>query len=401
LEDKVDHRRLSQLIGLGGVVLLVAGCAGAMPTPAPSIPASTPEPAATFTLVVTQTQEATLLAEATIEPTEAIVRNGLAKYEPPDGKVIVFIGQDNASVGGNDGFHDGYVENVGVPGGITHYVYMVEGWTNAFGYTFDVGHIDGLYTETTWGAGPMCMACYLDSPILDDSVMHLSISMEGNSEDRVADGSYDHLIDELIRFLNDHADTPFLIRIGYEFEGPWNGYDPENFQLAFRRIVDRLREAGVMNFATVMGSASFDTPYATWEQYYPGDEYVDWVAYSYWGGNSTTGGSLQFARDHNKPVFIAESTPRAHYLDREDGREVWETWFETYFQHIEDNIDVVKAISYINCDWDAQPMWDGWGDTRIEVNDYVRMRWLETMQTPQFVNAQDGPFALIGFLSKK
>lgn len=324
-------------------------------------------------------------------------RQGLAKFEPPAGKVIVFVGQDNASVGGNARFDDGYVDNIAVPGGITHYVYMVEGWTNNFGYTFDLGHVDGLYTETTWGAGSMCMKCYVDSAVLDKCVMHLSISMEGNSEDKVADGSYDHLIDELIRFLKDYQDTPFLIRIGYEFEGSWNGYDPENFKKAFRRIVNKLRATKVNNFASVMAAASFNTPYETWQQYYPGDEYVDWVGYSYWEGSSTQGGSLRFARDHDKPVFIAESTPRTHFLDKEDGREVWESWFEPFFGHIEDNIDVIKAISYINADWDAQPMWDGWGNTRIEVDDYIKRQWLERMQYPIFVNSEDNPFSLIGF----
>jgi hypothetical protein len=316
----------------------------------------------------------------------------------PQGKVIVFVGQDNASVGGNSCFNNGYVDNVCVPGGITHYVYMGEEWKNNFGYTLDVGHIDGLYSETTWGASPMCMKYYLDSPVLNNCVMHMSISMEGNSEDKVADGSFDYLIDELIRLLKEYNDTPFLLRIGYEFEGSWNGYDPENFKGAFIRIVDKLRAAKVNNFATVMASSSFNTPYETWQLYYPGDEYVDWVGYSYWEGNSTDGGSLRFARDHKKPVFIAESTHKTHYLNKEDGRQVWDKWFVTFFQHIEDNIDVVRAVSYINADWDAQPMWDGWGDTRIEANEYIKKLWLKKMQDAMFINAADAPFQHIGFI---
>ena len=30
------------------------------------------------------------------------------------------------------------------------------------------------------------------------------------------------------------------------------------------------------------------------------------------------------------------------------------------------SIDVIRAVSYINSDWDAEEMWDGWGQTRIE-----------------------------------
>jgi len=43
---------------------------------------------------------------------------GLAKYEPPQGRVLVFIGQDNKSVGGNGPYVDGYVDKVVVPAGI-------------------------------------------------------------------------------------------------------------------------------------------------------------------------------------------------------------------------------------------------------------------------------------------
>ena len=89
---------------------------------------------------------------------------------------------------------------------------------------------------------------YLDSPVLDRCVMHLSISMEGNSEDKVADGSFDHLIDELVKFVGDHPKHPFLIRIGYEFDGSWNKYDPKNFKLAFQRIVKKLRAAKLLIF---------------------------------------------------------------------------------------------------------------------------------------------------------
>ena len=63
-----------------------------------------------------------------------------AKYEPPAGKVLVFVGQDNASVGGNDRFTDGYVDYVGVPAGITHYI--------GIGGTTEEGLIPGLSVES-------------------------------------------------------------------------------------------------------------------------------------------------------------------------------------------------------------------------------------------------------------
>ena len=75
-----------------------------------------------------------------------------ARFTPKQGKILVFAGQDNESVGGTLKHRDGYVDNVGVPAGITHYVYFAEGWTNDFNRTFAKGKVDGLNSETEWGA---------------------------------------------------------------------------------------------------------------------------------------------------------------------------------------------------------------------------------------------------------
>ncbi|MEC8013694.1 MAG: glycoside hydrolase family 3 N-terminal domain-containing protein [Verrucomicrobiota bacterium] len=325
-----------------------------------------------------------------------------ARFTPPPGKILVFAGQDNESTGGTLKYRDGYVDNIGIPAGITHYVYFAEGWTNKFGRTFARGKVDGLNSETEWAAGPMNQKAYLDSPTLDRCVMHLSISMEGNSEDKVADGSYDYLIEELVDFVRDHPDHPFLIRIGYEFDGSWNNYDTKNFKGAFRRIVDALQKAKLTNFATVYASSSGATK-EQFEQYDPGAEYYDWVGYSWWGGDHDGQAALNFARKLNKPVFIAEATPRGHFFDREDPQEVWNSWFKKFFGHIEENKDVIRAISYINANWEGQDMWKGdkWGQTRLETAPLLKSKWLEKMAEGQFVNAADKPFDLIGFPSDK
>ena len=218
-----------------------------------------------------------------------------------------------------------------MPAGITHYVYFAEGWKNDFKRTFPKGSVAGLNTETEWAAGPMHQKAYLDSPVLDPCVMHLSISMEGNSEDKVADGSFDHLIAELVNFIRDHPEHPFLIRIGYEFDGRWNKYDARNFKLAFRRIVDALRKAKLTNFATVMASSGSE-PEGKWEEYWPGDDYVDWVAYSWWGQKDWEGSkALAFARKVGKPVFIAEATPRGIFLRGFAPGRVWTRCCGEYF----------------------------------------------------------------------
>ena len=285
------------------------------------------------------------------------------KFTPPAGQVLVFAGQDNISVGGTEKYNDGYVDAIGVPGGITHYVYFSEGWTNGFGRTFAEGSVAGLNSEVEWAAGPMCQKAYLDSPQLKECVMHVSISMEGGGEVQVANGAFDHLIEEFVQFIADHPDRVFFIRIGYEFDGSWNKYQPESFKKAFRRIVESLRTRNLSNYATVFASSSTVKP-GQFEEYDPGSEYYDWIGYSWWGNEKKFGNAapaLAFARKLKKPVFVAESTARGHYFDKEDPEELWSGWFNEFFQHIEENKDVIRAVSYINADWDGQDMWDGWG----------------------------------------
>ena len=323
-----------------------------------------------------------------------------AKFEPAHGQVLVFIGQDNESVGGTAQFNQGYVENVGVPGGVTHYVYFTEGATNTFGYTFDEGTVDGLNSVTTWGAGPMCARCYLESEALAGTAIHLSISMEFNSEDQVASGEYDHLIDEFVAFVKEFDEFPFFIRIGYEFDGSWNDYDPENFRLAWRRIVDALRQAGAENFVTVMGASRAHVPREIWEAYWPGDDYVDWIGYSLWHFDSSPNVALEIAREKDMPVMLAEVTPRGIFLNLLDNLIIYD-WYQVLFDHIESNPDTIKALAYINANWDAQTMWKGrgWGDSRVQVNEPVKGWWLEKMSKPEYLHGPGNLYQFIGFKS--
>ena len=48
-----------------------------------------------------------------------------------------------------------------------------------------------------------------------------------------------------------------MLRIGYEFDGEWNHYNPQYYVPAYRHIVDRLRANGVTHFASVWQSATF------------------------------------------------------------------------------------------------------------------------------------------------
>jgi hypothetical protein len=79
--------------------------------------------------------------------------------------------------------------------------------------------------------------------------------------------------------------------------------------------------------------------------------------------------------------MIAESTPFGgiNLNNSEtilfDDTDPWERWFGRVLSLIEKyDIDM---WSYINCDWDVQPMWRnvGFGDTRLSSNSHVMQKW--------------------------
>lgn len=113
--------------------------------------------------------------------------------------------------------------------------------------------------------------------------------------------------------------------------------------------------------------------------------------------NSFSGGTLQhvetilnFARDRNKPVMIAESTPFGgiHNTTMIDDNIIndstWKQWFEPVLNLI-DTYDI-SMWSYINCDWDSQPMWHnvGFGETRVSTNAEVMKEWLSLVTNRQY-----------------
>ena len=57
----------------------------------------------------------------------------------------------------------------------------------------------------------------------------------------------------------------------------------------------------------------------------------------------------------------------------------WERWFSKTLDLI--NRYDISMWSYINCDWDSQPMWRnvGFGETRISSNKDVLTKWRKTM----------------------
>lgn len=319
------------------------------------------------------------------------------KFTPPGDGCMVFIGQDLEAVGGLENFNQGYCDYFTIPAGITVYHNLSPG-DNSFGHFFE--GLDGLKSSANWGAGESNASLYLQDSSFSNSAIAIGLSFV-NHEKEIARGKLDNQILELADWIK-MADRPIFLRIGYEFDGwEWNHYIRKHYLASWNRTYCLFEKKKVDNVAFVWQSKGTGTEIETLEEWYPGDSIIDWCAYSYFGNPDKT--MLDFARNHNKPVFIAEATPvreiEGLYSNtdlKSEGLDstIWDQWFESFFKTIEENRDVIKAFSYINCDWTSQPMWNinpvfSKVDSRIQVSEYVTRKWNEKINQPHFLKTKD------------
>ena len=343
-----------------------------------------------------------------------------AKFSIPQGKMLLVVGQDLSAIGGFDApNNNGYVDNFNIlPGGVTFYT--------------NLPSLMGLEDNINYGAGDVCAPCVVDNPTLKNSAISIGLYMVDALES-IGRGTYDEEIKELGRFIK-KTNRPVFLRIGYEFDGNWNHYEPKAYQVAFRRIVDIFRTMNVDNCATVWhsGTSPVDDKIEGFHEnigdWWPGDDYVDYCGYSWFVAAEEqvklTDELVNFARAHKKPVMVCESSPQGYDVVRltrrnfgmvydgpagenlqvKTSEQIWSEWFVPFFDYIQKNQDVVKVVAYIDCNWDVQPMWgppykDGyWGDCRVEANKYIKAKWLETITQPQFLNGSPELFTVMGYV---
>jgi hypothetical protein len=272
------------------------------------------------------------------------------RFMPPEDHSLLIIGQDLGAIGGLDDYVDGYVDHIElIPAGLTSYT--------------GLHYLGGLKKLDNWGSGDVSVQLLVDEPRYKNSVLVIGLSLTGIRLSKVTEGNYDDNIAELGEWIQKQK-RPVYIRIGYEFDGPWNSYNPDDYVTAFQHIVDSFLELEVTNFATVWQSATWSGGTymgADWIDWYPGDDYVDWFGMSYFEYHEPTfDARLELSREHGKPTMIAEATPPGYDIAENDGEMVWDEWLENFFTFVHDNEDVIRAIAYINVDWDSQSMWSGW-----------------------------------------
>lgn len=339
-----------------------------------------------------------------------------AKFEPANGQVLLFIGQELEAIGGLEKYSDGYLDHFKAPAGWTAYTNLSPGDTS---FGFKQKGLDGIWNTDNWGDSESNMSLQLADQDYSNMALAIGLSLV-NHEKEVANGELDEQVIKLGMFLKSLAPRPVFLRIGYEFDGHgWNHYNKENYLAAFRKIKEMYDELGAENVAYVWQSTGWVSDQFHLEEWYPGDAYVDWCAFSFfsrWKEQEM----IEFARKKGKPVFIAEATPaisdhtakfngatKETILSKpEQAKLAWERWFVPLFTTIHENPDVVKAVSYINCHWMTHEMWKENPtfkglDSRLQKSELIRQNWINEVSKEKYIHSYPELFNDLKTISKE
>jgi hypothetical protein len=179
----------------------------------------------------------------------------------------------------------------------------------------------------------------------------------------VASGQYDNVIREDADWIKSNFSYPLIIRLDHEFDIPhisgW-GKDPAVYVAAWKRIVDIFRQENVSQVEWCWSPNFNSDAGVLLADYYPGDDYVDWVGVSLyantWGWSNAdemlraTGCAKQnpvcpyeFALVHNKPFMIAEWGLNITD-DMSDGQNA--VWLQGMFSAIETRPNIRMMIHW-------------------------------------------------------
>lgn len=258
------------------------------------------------------------------------------KFAPPGGRALLLVGPDAKNI---SAYFDALVT---APGGVSIDLTLKK---------LDMKALDEVAKK------------------FPNSALSVGLNL-GGLADSISAGKADPEIDRLLAALT-ALQRPVYLRFGAEFDHPANKTGPESYVLAWKYFHARMQAQGVKDIALVWQSAAAcdqtlgGQSVADW---YPGDEFVDWVAFSYLNQPATCEGKsiapvIQFAREHYKPVMMLANPPNL-------GSDAWEKWYAPMVEFIHANNDLIRAVTYLNT------------NSRLLSNPEILKRWkAETSQS--------------------
>lgn len=375
------------------------------------------------------------------------------RHADPQGRTAIIIGQTA------DGIRDYVLDSrLPLPWGLTLYVTPK---LDSAGFTLADGSKSVNDVRYRVDYGPQDLGFLSQTPALRKAALAVGywLGAGGGLDVDLASGSNisglndgQRLWANTQRMIADLKATgrPVLLRIGYEAEGPWNGHWPPAYRQVWLKMRQEIRRQGADNIATVWQLAAFcpamdywdggitpgrlvaarpvaapgksgvqsvsaDDPGAVYDQWYPGDDAVDWTAISVFNPQDCSDGyaTLQKVVDYlgakGKPILVAEAAARGYDYDPASGRyayqqtgqvtrsqltpaQVWQEWYAPFLQFLRRNRESIRAVAMISDDWTRYPHWQcrldaqgrriegcaegNWGNTRLDVDPQIRARWL-------------------------
>jgi len=258
--------------------------------------------------------------EGQVFPTSKPVVTG--KFVPTSGKALLLVGQDKEGV---DAYFD---STVTPPGGIAVNIDF------QFNSIEDLDYLAGKFPNS-------------------------AISVGVDLKDLLTDEQIDALLDVLIAY-----NRPVFLRLGVGAND-----EPDEYVSAWKRFGQRLQVKGSLNVSLVWEPVLCDE--ADVEEFYPGNESVDWIGASY----ECLEGAIQFAHEHFKPVMLMASSQGTG----------WDDWFVPFFKFVADNNDVVRAVTYMNE-----------GESRLSDVDLIK-NWKAETKKSLWLRANPDLFGDLGF----
>lgn len=195
-------------------------------------------------------------------------------------------------------------------------------------------------------------------------------------QESVARGAHDAPLRRLASGLREIG-LPVLLRIGYEFNNPWQRYEPSAYVAAFRHVAGLVREVGACRVTPVWHASTLGLREGPPDPWDPGDAYAAWWGLSLFHHEEFASRALErfldAARSRKRPVVIAETAPvlssRVPFRVRGPESEAEaDGWYAALFELLRRRPEI-KAVSFIALDWRrlrAELPGFGWPDTRLE-----------------------------------